>query len=84
MFGPEDYKMEFGMYEGSTLREIAQTSRGLLWLDWASDELKGFAGEQIRKYVQDPTVSRMIQDAVDDNDPFGFDGFDEDDYWYKD
>ncbi len=63
---PADYVMPFGKWKGLTLDEIAETSDGLRWLDWAAGEfdVTSEAGQQIRSFVANPAIVREIIEAI--------------------
>jgi len=62
-----DYVMPFGKYEGKTLNEIANTDKGLLYLDWCVrewpvDNAKTLLKIQLRiqEYLSEPTIQRKL------------------------
>ncbi len=57
----------FGMHEGKTLDEIAQTDDGLLYLDWlAGGDVYGHLKESILVYLSDPGIKRDLEDLIDE------------------
>jgi hypothetical protein len=55
--------MPWGMYRGKTIDQIAETDRGLAWLDWMRGELdrdavgKHGIHDAIKTYLADPTIA---------------------------
>ena len=63
--------LRFGMYEGNTLDQIAETSRGLKYLDWLREQQERDEGGQYPEtyasiccYLDDPTIARALESAL--------------------
>ena len=51
----------FGEYEGLTIDQIAQSDRGLLWLDRIAEKIRTpRLAEAIRTYLHDPSIARDL------------------------
>lgn len=60
----------FGMYKGKSLNQIASDNAGLRYLDWLRGQewLRDPLCEAIEEYLDDPVVSRELDQALEERE----------------
>jgi len=57
------FTMPFGKHKGKTLDEIAESDRGLRYLDWAVGEFDaGSVRGAIEVYLDDPSIRKELEE----------------------
>ena len=62
--------LPFGKFKGISLDDIANTDRGLLYLDWLVGQtwLKGNLKADLTAYLKDPAIADEIKRLVKDDE----------------
>ena len=69
-----NFVMPFGEFKGLTLEAIAETDRGLQYLDWLIgwEKLWDSTKEIIERFLADPTVKADLQESLRGDDHYDF------------